>query len=113
MALAEPTNHHPIPVDRFGVRLAIIRAELGLNADRAAKLCGLSPSSWRNWERGTTEPQHYEAVCRKIADGTSFDLQWIKAGGSLRSRCFAVPAYLGQLELALDTTPRELALVGS
>lgn len=73
-----------IPVDRFGVRLATLRAELGLNVSKAAELCGVDAQSWTNWERGGG-CRDLEHVARKIADATHYDYTWLIAGGPLRS----------------------------
>lgn len=85
-----------IPIDRFGVRLAVVRAELGLNVSKAAELCNVDPQSWTNWERGGG-CRDMESVARKIADATHFDYRWLVAGGPLRSRCFIAPAASGQI----------------
>lgn len=90
MALACVDSHEPnwIPRDSFGVRLAMLRVELGgLNVKKAAELCGLKDQSWRNWEAGDSAPRDYEAVTAKIAAATGCDLYWLRAGGDLKSRC--------------------------
>jgi transcriptional regulator with XRE-family HTH domain len=78
-----------IPVDRFGVRIAIIRAEKGWNYEQAGAACGVDAQSWRLWERTERQPRKYEEVCSQIARGAGYSASWIKAGGELRSRCFS------------------------
>jgi hypothetical protein len=75
-----------VPVDRFGVRIAMIRAMRGWNYTQAGKACHINPENWRLWEKSPRTPQDYEAVCRKIADGSGFAYPWIASGGALRSR---------------------------
>lgn len=90
MALAHVGDHDPnwVPKDSFGVRLAMIRVELGgLNVKKAAEMCGLNDQSWRNWEAGSGSPRDYETVTAQIAAATGCDLHWLRAGGDLRSRC--------------------------
>lgn len=118
MSLAElPTQEaEKIPQDRFGVRLAIIRAEMGWNVTQAADVCGTTGQSWHNWEAGGT-PRDYEQVCSRIAEATGYAAAWIKAGGALRSRCFSPLALVkggaGQLEMDFDPPARPaLAVVG-
>lgn len=83
MALAEQEVQGRLPVDRFGVRLAILRADLGIgNVAKAARTCGLSDESWRQWEAGSS-PQNLEKVCRKIADATGYSFEWLMLGGPL------------------------------
>lgn len=92
MALAEIPEVDRVPVDSFGIRLAIIRASRGWNMTQAAKACDVKPENWRLWEIKGRHPQDYEKVCRKIAEGSGFDRVWISAGGPLRSRCFSLVA---------------------
>lgn len=109
--MAEPMSSSEwVPADTFGARLALIRVERHWNIATAAKTCGLSGESRRQWERGTS-PQRMEQVARKIADATGVSYVWLMTGGPLRSRCFSVVAYAGQLELALDATEPALVLV--
>jgi hypothetical protein len=78
-----------IPVDRFGVRIAIIRAMRGWNYTEAGQACDIRAENWRLWEKTDRKPQDYEDVCRRIADGSGFDEMWLSVGGPLsRSRCF-------------------------
>lgn len=119
-----------VPKDTLAVRLAAIRVALGemsggfaWNVKRAASFCGIDPGSWRNWEAGK-RPQDYESVCRKIADATGCDLEWLMRGGPLPNPLIrwnmegagqpelTSVAIVGQVELPFPV-PRELALVGA
>lgn len=77
-----------IPVDRFGIRLAIIRADKGWNYEDAERETGIKAQNWRLWERTERSPQRYEDVCAQIARGTGHNLDWIKAGGPLQKLKF-------------------------
>lgn len=101
-----------VPEDRFGIRIAIVRAARGWNITQAGEACGIKPENWRLWEKTPRHPQNYEEVCRKIASGSGFDRTWISAGGPLST---ASPCYWpipdGQMELALDVQPPLLIAV--
>jgi DNA-binding XRE family transcriptional regulator len=99
MALAhvEPLDANWVPRDSFGVRLAMIRIELGgLNVKKAAEMCGINDQSWRNWEAGGSTPRDYETITAKIAAATGCDLHWLRAGGDLRSRCSSANGQVGR-----------------
>lgn len=94
-----------VPYDDFGNRLAVIRAELGLNVLQAAKLCELNDESWRKWERGT-KPRGMDDVARKIARATGYSEQWLMMGGPLRTRSFStIEGTPGQLILFENNGP--------
>lgn len=111
-------QNEDVPVDRFGVRLAAIRAERGWNIAQAAEHCGQDAQSWANWERGRG-PQRMEERAREIAEAAGFDYRWLLAGGPLRNRCFSIVPSQGtqQMELidragvAWNTTAGELHVV--
>lgn len=71
-----------IPADRFGVRLAVVRAEMGWNLDEAQRATGVSSESWRLWERGR-HCSDVIGVSRKVAEATAYDEQWLAFGGPL------------------------------
>lgn len=78
-----------IPDDtRFGARLALIRQHMAWgNVKEAALACGVPVESWRTWERDNVKPQRYEEICRKIAQHSGCDLDWLMRGhkfGSVR-----------------------------
>jgi hypothetical protein len=66
--------------DTFGVRLVLVRHQMGWNAKQAAVACGVKPQSWREWEMFRRHPRDYEAVCRQIAARTGCDLVWLMCG---------------------------------
>lgn len=85
MALADHESPR-IPVDRFGVRLAALRADLGgLNMKQAAERCEIKPETWRQWEAGVSSPRNLEATARRIASKTGYSFEWLMLGGSLVS----------------------------
>jgi len=86
---SDATNNR-VPTDRFGVRLAMIRAERQWNIKEAGIACGVNEISWARWEHGGS-PTNYEAVCRRIADIAGYSLAWLKAGGPLDSRWNSPP----------------------
>lgn len=93
-----------VPEDRFGIRIAVVRAARGWNITQAGEACGIKPENWRLWEKTGRHPQNYEEVCRKIASGSGFSRTWISAGGPLAaaSPCFwPLPSIEGQMELSL------------
>lgn len=71
-----------IPDDtRFGARLALIRQHMAWgNVKEAALACGVPVESWRTWERDNVKPQRYEEICRKIAQHSGCDLDWLMRG---------------------------------
>jgi transcriptional regulator with XRE-family HTH domain len=75
-----------VPADTFGARLALVRQVCEWNVAEAAKACGVSHSSWRNWEHTSTSPRNLEEVARKIAAVTGCEWTWLMVGGPLRSR---------------------------
>jgi len=93
-----------IPVDTFGVRLAIVRVAAlnGANVAEAARICDLNDESWRRWESGS-HPRNYEQVCREIADAAGVDLAWLMMGGGLRTGSYLTPVWMdaGQMTLPL------------
>jgi hypothetical protein len=77
-----------VPLDTFGVRLAIVEAERKWNHKQAAEKCGFDPETWRSWVRGR-QPHGLHQVARQIADATGYSYEWLMLGGPLRSRWFA------------------------
>lgn len=69
----------PRGYETFGDRIKAIRHDNDWSREHMAKLTGIPASSLRYWERGGS-PQGFEAVCRQIATGTGYDLQWIMTG---------------------------------
>ena len=102
---APAPDEEAIPEDRFGVRIAIIRACRGWNYQQASEACDIGKENWRLWEKTTRTPHDYEDVCRRIARGSGFSRRWISAGGPLRSIWTVVPAGQGVDQLALHFDP--------
>lgn len=112
MAEAVPSDLvDDVPEDTFGVRLAIIEAVRGWNHKQAAEACELDPENWRLWIKTDRKPRDYEAVCRRIARGSRFPIEWVMLGGPLRTGSFSpwlsmVEPELGQCSLFdQDGTP--------
>jgi len=76
------TNHDFwVPaIESFGVRLVLVRHQMGWNAKEAALACGIAAQSWREWEQSGRRPRDYEGVCRQIAERTRCDLIWLMTG---------------------------------
>jgi transcriptional regulator with XRE-family HTH domain len=69
-----------IPTDStLAARLALVRQKMGWNITEAARECGLSESSWRQWEHGT-RPRDLDDTCTKIAEATGCDKVWLALG---------------------------------
>lgn len=101
-----------VPRDTFGVRLAILRADLGgWNVKRAADACGINDQSWRTWEAGTAKPRDLEGVCRSIADATGVDYVWLMVGGPLTKIRWSSPSPLVD-DALLPLDGFDLALAG-
>lgn len=81
-----------VPTDTFGVRLAMVRAELGLNITQAADRCGIKAESWRQWEHGSS-PRRVELVARKVEEGLGVDHRWLLAGGPARALSTHIQRY--------------------
>jgi len=67
----------------FAARLALIRQRMGWNIKEAARACGLSDSSWREWELSDRRPRDYEYVCKQIANVAWCDLHWLMTGAPM------------------------------
>jgi len=67
-------------IESFGVRLVLVRHQMGWNAKEAALACGIAAQSWREWEQSGRRPRDYEGVCRQIAERTKCDLIWLMTG---------------------------------
>lgn len=78
--MSTPMNHWVPAVDSFGVRLVLVRHEMGWNVKEAALACGIKPQSWRDWELSGRLPRDYEGVCKQIAARTKCDLIWLMTG---------------------------------
>lgn len=89
MALAEDSKEGWVPTDTFGARLALVRQHLGgWNVTRAADLCGISDQNWARWEKGG-DCRGYTRICRKIADATGCNLDWLMKGGPILPSTFS------------------------
>jgi transcriptional regulator with XRE-family HTH domain len=91
----------------FGVRLVLVRHEMGWNAKEAALACGISPQSWREWEMSGRRPRDYEGICKRIAARTQCNLIWLLAGDPTlmltdAAAAFAVPAKPVTLRLTAE-----------
>ena len=70
------------------------------NVSQAARACGVSDESWRNWERGHS-PRNEVAVARQIAEATGCSIEWLLGlpthgtGSDLNNRGFhdLIPGY--------------------
>ena len=80
--MTESESRRRIPADSFGIRLAIVRAEMGWNYDQAQAATGVSSESWRLWERGR-HCTDVIGVSKKIAQVTDYDQTWLAFGGPL------------------------------
>lgn len=74
-----------VPVDRFGIRLAIVRAEMGWNYDQAQLATGINSETWRLWEKGQRKCADLETASRKISEATGLSYRWLMIGGELAS----------------------------
>lgn len=72
-----------VPYDTFGARLAVVRQACGWNIQRAANECGISHTSWANYE-ANKQPRDLAAVCRRVAAASGFSYTWLMIGGPLR-----------------------------
>lgn len=105
-ALGNEGDAYLIPEDSFGLRLLIIRRELGLTQAEAAARCELDDGSWSNWENGS-KPRGMDRIVEKIAEALHVDRDWLMWGGPLRSGSFrslltALPEPSGQGTLLDD-----------
>lgn len=66
-----PTDHE------FGMRLAMVRRQMGWNMKQAAAECGIAAATWRLWEDQGASPHDLIAKGRKIAQRTGCDLSWL------------------------------------
>lgn len=80
LAMTTHVTHWVPDTDSFGVRLVLVRHEMGWNAKEAALACGISPQSWREWELSGRRPRDYEGICKQIAARTGCNLIWLMAG---------------------------------
>jgi transcriptional regulator with XRE-family HTH domain len=77
------TTHidHWVPaIESFGVRLVLVRHQMGWNAKEAALACGIAAQNWREWEQSGRRPRDYEGICKQIAARTKCDLIWLMTG---------------------------------
>lgn len=74
-----PTQEPWVPADDFAARLKLVRHSLALDYRAAARMCGLSWSTWRTWEQGT-KPQDALAVAAKISEALGVDREWLAWG---------------------------------
>ncbi|WP_337360763.1 helix-turn-helix transcriptional regulator [Mycobacteroides abscessus] len=70
------------PADRFGHRVKLVRAELGITQKEAAERCGVTPREWQNMEDGRT-PRRMDLKVRQIAMAFGVDRDWLMWGGEL------------------------------
>ncbi len=77
------TSDGTVPVDTFGVRLAIVRAVQGWNYDQAEAATGINSESWRTWEKGTRKCSDVVGQAQKISAATGMSWRWISTGGPL------------------------------
>lgn len=52
------------------------------NLKEAAIECGVPAASWKNWERGTSEPRRLVETCALISTRTGCDLLWLITGST-------------------------------
>lgn len=76
---------------------------MGWNVSQAAQACGLSASSWKNWEAGKG-CEHMESVCRKVANASGVSYDWLTAGGVMPRSTWSSVTECGQLPLAFDAS---------
>lgn len=78
-----------IPEDTFALRLMAVRQRCGwTNVEKAAKACGITGQSWRDWEAGKSHPRDALAVCRKIAAKAGCSAAWLAFGGEAQKLKF-------------------------
>lgn len=80
MATQQESPGPRIPRDTFAARLVLIRHETGLTVEQISAQCGIASATWSTWEHGTS-PRDKAEVCKKIADGTGYDANWLVWGG--------------------------------
>lgn len=93
-----------VPQDSFGLRLRILRAELGLSVDDIAAQCGVASATWSTWERGV-RPRGMDLVVQAICENTGVSREWLMWGGPLdasRSRWCQSTGRSDYVELAFD-----------
>jgi transcriptional regulator with XRE-family HTH domain len=72
-----------VPEDTFGMRLRILRHELGLTVEDICEQCGVRPPTWGKWERGESEPRGVIRVINTLVEVTGVDREWLLWGGPL------------------------------
>jgi hypothetical protein len=100
--------HGVIPPDRFGTRIAIVRADLGFNYDRLSDACRrhgtpIHSEQFRRWEFRMAQCADPVRVARVLAripipgtehlppDQQHFDWRWIAYGGPMPPEQIAHP----------------------
>jgi transcriptional regulator with XRE-family HTH domain len=67
------------PRNTFAERLSLVRNHHGWNVKVAALACGVSPATWRTWERGAS-PHGMEEACKRISELAGVDYVWLMTG---------------------------------
>lgn len=78
--MTQQLTHWVPAIESFGVRLVLVRHQMGWNAKEAALACGIAAQNWREWEQSGRRPRDYEGVCKQIAERTLCDLIWLMTG---------------------------------
>lgn len=68
-----------VPEDSFGSRLVLVRRELDLTTEEAAKRCGLKAPTWNTWENGA-RPRGMNDVVEAIHKGLGVSRAWLMWG---------------------------------
>lgn len=68
-----------IPKDSFGLRLVMVRRQLGLTVEQAAKATGMAHPTWSTWERGALPRDMVKAVSQ-IAAALGVNQEWLMWG---------------------------------
>lgn len=82
MAISEPTTIEDwVPDDSLGNRLVVLRNQLRLTIEEAAKACGIPPATWGTWEAGT-KPRDLMGVVESVHEGLGVNRTWLLFGAS-------------------------------
>ncbi len=68
-----------VPRQTFGIRLILIRRELGFTVKQAAERCGIHYATWSTWENGAKPADLVRAVT-DIANALGVDRDWLMWG---------------------------------
>lgn len=79
MATQQEAPGPRVPRDTFAARLVLLRHELELTVEQISDRCGIASATWSTWEHGTS-PRDKAEVCKKIAEGTDYDREWLTFG---------------------------------